>query len=90
MVFLVTLRLVNISGKDKSLGDLLGVFYSGGLRKTVEQELLASGGSGVCFILDGLDEYPVEGKESSVIIQLINREILPFSMVIVACGHSHT
>ena len=84
MVFLVTLRLVNVSGKDKSLGDLLGIFYVGELRDSVEQMLLASGGSGACFILDGLDEYPVERVGRSVISQLIAKEILPFSMVIVA------
>ena len=84
MVFLVTLRLVNVSGKHKSLGDLLGIFYGGELRDTVEQKLLASGGIGACFILDGLDEYPVEREGKSVISQLISKEILPLSMVIVA------
>ena len=84
MVFLVTLRLVNISGKDKSLGDLLGIFYVGELRDSVEHKLLASGGSGACFILDGLDEYPISKKENSIIYDLIFNKALPFSMVIVA------
>ena len=85
MVFLVTLRLLNVSGKDKSLGDLLGIFYGGELRETVEQKLIASGGSGACFILDGLDEYPISKKENSIIYDLIfKNKTLPFSMVIVA------
>ena len=84
MVFLVTLRLVNISGKDKNLGDLLGIFYVGELRDSVEHKLLASGGSGACFILDGLDEYPLSEKENSIIYDLIFNKTLPFSMVIVA------
>ena len=84
MVFLVTLRLLNISGKDKSLGDLLGIFYVGELRDSVEQMLLASGGSGACFILDGLDEYPISEKKNSIIYDLIFNKTLPLSMVIVA------
>ena len=84
MVFLVTLRLVNVSGKDKSLGDLLGIFYGGELRETVEQKLIASGGSGACFILDGLDEYPISEKKNSIIHDLIFNKTLPLSMVIVA------
>ena len=84
MVFLVTLRLLNVSGKDKSLGDLLGIFYGGELRETVEQKLLASGGSGACFILDGLDEYPISEKKFSIIYDLIFNKTLPLSMVIVA------
>ncbi len=41
-------------------------------------------GLGVCFILDGLDEYQPESEEPKFIFQLIERDILPCATVIVA------
>ena len=83
-VFLITLRLLNFSGKDK-LTDLLNLFYEDELNRTaIECKLSKSGGKGACFIIDGLDEYQIEKKKDSVINQLINKKCLPFSMVIVA------
>ena len=85
MVFLVTLRLANESGKDKSLLDLLQIFYGNVLNKEIEHDLQKCRGKGACFILDGLDEYPIEKKKNSVIDELLNtRTLLPDSMVIVA------
>ncbi len=85
MVFLVTLRLVNESGKDKTLLDLLQIFYGNVLNKDIEHDLQKNRGKGACFILDGLDEYPIEKKKNSVIDELLNtRTLLPDSMVIVA------
>ena len=85
MVFLITLRFLNYSGRDKSLLDILEVFYGGEvLRKTIEQDLRECGGKGTCFIIDGLDEYQPKSIEKSVIYQLIKKKCLPFSMVIVA------
>ncbi len=85
MVFLVTLRLVNESGKDKSLLDLLQIFYGKALGKNIEQKLDECRGKGACFILDGLDEYPIEKKKNLVIDDLLNtRTLLPDSMLIVA------
>ena len=85
MVFLITLRLLNYSGSDKSLLDILEVFFGGEvLRKKIEQDLRECGGKGACFIIDGLDEYQPKSEEESVIYQLIDKKCLPFSMVIVA------
>ncbi len=85
MVFLVTLRLANESGKDKSLLDLLQIFYGNVLNKEIEHDLQKCRGKGACFILDGLDEYPIEKKKNSVIDELLNtKTLLPDSMVIVA------
>ena len=85
MVFLITLRLLNFSKKDQSLLEVLEVFYGGEvLRKSVEHDLQEYGGKGVCFIIDGLDEYQHKNKKESVIYQLIDKKCLPFSMVIVA------
>ncbi len=41
-------------------------------------------GLGVCFILDGLDEYQPESEEHNFIFQLIKRDVLPCATVIVA------
>ena len=85
MVFLITLRLLNFSGRDRSLLDLLMEFLDGEvLRKKIEHDLQECGGKGACFIIDGLDEYQHKNKKESVIYQLINKKCLRFSMVIVA------
>ena len=83
-VFLVTLRHLNYSKRDKSVSDILDVFYdSEEIKRVVENEIKKCRGRGVCFILDGLDEYQ-NSHEGSVISQLINKKVLPSSMVIVA------
>ncbi len=85
MVFLITLRLVNESGRDKSLLDLLQIFYGNVLNKEIEHDLQKCRGKGACFILDGLDEYPIEKKKNAFIDELLNtKTLLPDSMVIVA------
>ena len=85
LVFLVTLRLVGYFGEDKTLLDLLKMFFSdNAAREKVQHELEQCGGSEACFILDGLDEYQIENKKDRVIYQLIRKKCLPLSMVIVA------
>ena len=83
-VFLVTLRHLNYSKRDKSVSDIIDVFYdSEKIKKVVENEINESRGRGVCFILDGRDEYKNSYK-GSVIKKLIEKKVLPSSMVIVA------
>ena len=85
MVFLITLRFLNYSGRDRSLLDILEEFYDGEvLRKKIEHDLQECGGKGACFIIDGLDEYQHKNKKESMIYQLIYKKCLRFSMVIVA------
>ena len=84
LVFLVTLRLVGYSGEDKSLLDILKMFFSDNAAREVQHELEQCGGSKACFILDGLDEYQIENKPDRVISKLIRKKCLPLSMVIVA------
>ena len=84
MVFLIILRHLNISLKDKSISDILQKFYLDlTLRANVELELRKSGGKGACFILDGLDEYR-NMSEGSIIYKLIYERYFPSSMVLVA------
>ncbi len=84
LVFLVTLRLLNVSGREKSLLDLLQIFYDEDLSKIIEQRLRKCRGKGACFILDGLDEYPIDSKKNLVIDQLLFSKTFLHSMVIVA------
>ncbi len=85
MVFLVTLRLLHVNGRDKSLLDILQIFYGEVFSKDIEHNLRKCKGEGACFILDGLDEYPIESKKKLIIDELLNiRALLPLSMVIVA------
>ena len=85
MVFLITLRLLNFSGKDRSLIEILEEFYDDELLgKSVEHDLQECGGKGACFIIDGLNEYQHKNKKESVIYQLIEKKCLRSSMVIVA------
>ena len=84
MVFLITLRLLNFSKKDQSLLEVLEVFYGEVLSKSVEHDLQECRGEGACFIIDGLDEYQQKDERESVILRLIDKKCLPFSMVIVA------
>ena len=84
MVFLIILRHLNLSLKDKSISDILEKFYLDvTLRENVEQDLRKSGGKGACFIIDGLDEYRNTNK-GSIIYKLIYERYFPSSMVLVA------
>ena len=83
-VYLITLRVLNHIKKDIELFDVLRLFYTGpDDTKGAVKELNDTEGEGVCFILDGLDEYK-GNNEKNVIQDLILKEILPLSMVIVA------
>ena len=83
-VYLITLRVLNHKKKDIELFDILRLFYTGpDDTKGAVKELNDTEGEGVCFILDGLDEYK-GNNETNVIQDLILKEILPLAMVIVA------
>ena len=81
-LFLITLRHLN---KSSSLSDIMEMFYeSEKMRESVEQDLKESAGEGACFLMDGLDEYQNVSTEKSIIYQIIDRNVLPSSMVFVA------
>ena len=84
LTFLVTLRLLNNKEQDESLESILQELYSNRSElQTTLANILEKDGEGVCFILDGLDEYNFDNKEKSVIIlQLLDRKLLPKSMII--------
>ena len=81
LVFLVSLRILNYSKQDKSISDILKLFYNEKHLREVTKMLKTTYGKGVCFIIDGLDEYR---NHSSVITKLIHKECLHNAMIIVA------
>ena len=83
-VYLISLRLLNCTRKDKELFDILRLFYiDDDDTRAAFKEVKDSKGEGVCFISDGLDEY-IGNNGENVIQELIYKRILPLAMVIVA------
>ena len=84
LVFHIPLRTL-AEGKDESLSDILEPFYrSKGQREKVSSDIDESDGEGVCFIIDGLDEYQPEDGSNSVIYQMLRKTYLSEAMIIVA------
>ncbi len=83
LVFLVVLREFNNS-QAHSLSDLLKMFYYDEKLKSVCQYIHDSNGENTVFVIDGLDEYRCQDKESNVIYQLLDKKLLPLAMIIVS------
>ena len=83
-LFLVHLRVL-LNDPSIKLRDILKHYYEDQVR--LDQILDHSerfSGEGLCFVLDGLDEYSPKGKKNTTIFKLINKELLPKSIVVVA------
>ena len=90
-LFFVTLRLLNSEGRDETLSDLLGLFYSNDEELKVTRDYIEENdGEGVCFVIDGLDEYQPQNKKKSVIYKLLDKTSLPRAMIIVSSRPSAT
>ncbi len=83
LVFLVVLRELN-NTQVHSLSDLLKMFYYDEELKSVCQFIHDSNGENSVFVIDGLDEYRCQDKESNVINQLLDKKLLPLAMIIVS------
>ncbi len=83
LVFLVVLREFNNS-QAHSLSDLLKMFYYDQELKSVCQFIHESNGENSVFVIDGLDEYRCQDKESNVIYQLLDKKLLHLAMTIVS------
>ena len=85
LVFLVTLRDLNSDCRDETLSDLLRLFYSNHKElKTIKNDIESINGEGVCFVIDGLDEYQPQNSKKSIIHKLLNRTYLRQAMIIVS------
>ena len=80
-VYLISLRPLT-SEHDNKLSSILSSFHFSG-ESVLQQNIEEVDGKGVCFILDGLDEYLPRSKETSLIYALIDKSYLPEAMVIV-------
>ena len=83
------LFLVHLRGffNDSNIGlrDIVQQYYTQeGLVEEILENSAYSNGEGLCFILDGLDEYNPDSEGQTFIFKLIKKELLPKSVVIVA------
>ena len=87
LTLLLTLRLLKDS-QDETLEKVLQTLYSDEDAITILPD--KRDGEGVCFVLDGLDEYQPQNREKSVILKLLDRKCHPKSMIIVFTRPSAT
>ena len=88
LVLLVCFRDPSLQ-QIKSVDDLLQLFCKGDKNATeivsgCAQYLFANGGKSLTFLLDGYDEYPEHLRESSLIANIIKRQVLPLCGLVVS------
>ena len=88
LVLLVCLRDPSLQ-QTKSVGDLLQLLYKGDENATevvsVCSECLSkNGGKNITLLLDGYDEYPKDLQESSLITDILQRQVLPLCGLVVS------
>ena len=85
LLFLVHLRAF-FNDPDISLRIIIQHYYAKGSGHVDEIVKFAEdhSGEGLCFVLDGLDEYSPRSIDNTFIFQLIKGELLPKAVVIVA------
>ena len=85
IVVLVPMRLFRTNDKDITLSDIFKMCISNDdERCKVLYDIEKESGEGVCFIIDGLDEYEHHNDCDTMILKLICKLLLPLAMVIVA------
>ena len=86
LTFLISLRVLRSDSriKDDGLGNILKHYFhfTDDDQKRVLHDIETCYGDGICFIIDGLDEY--QCSQQSVINDLLYKRYLPDAMVIVA------
>ena len=84
LVYLIPLRSV-ANRETRELSDILDLIYLDKKEcEKVVSNIKQAKGEGVCFIIDGLDEFHPQDETKSVIHQLLYEKFLPEAMVIVA------
>ena len=84
LVILVPLRLLSSSIGDTRLHDILKLYLLKKKIKKVKNHIEECMGKGVCFIIDGLDEFQSRNDKGNSVYKLLRKRILPNAMVIVA------
>ena len=88
LVLLVCFRDPSLQ-QIKSIDDLLQLFCIGDKNATeivsgCAQHLFANGGKSLTLLLDGYDEYPEHLRESSLVANIIKRQVLPLCGLVVS------
>ena len=84
LLFLVHLRGF-FNACDITLWHILCLYYTNeSMVDVIIREAEKRSGEGLCFILDGLDEYRPKSKKSTFIFELIERRRFPKALVIIA------
>ena len=82
LVYLISLR--SLTSEHNKLPNILSLFH---FQENTQQEISDNiekvDGKGVCFILDGFDEYSLQNYDKSLIGALIKKSYLPEAMVVV-------
>ena len=85
IVVLVPMRLFRTNDKDITLSDIFNMcIRNDDERCKVLHDIEKESGEGVCFIIDGLDEYEHHNDCDTMVLKLICKDLLPLAMVIVA------
>ena len=80
LTILLTLRLLNPDSENETLAAVFQSLYS---NEELAELAEVRDGEGVCFLLDGLDEFRPQNKPKSVVMKLLDRKYLPRCMIIV-------
>ena len=88
LVLLVCLRDPSLQ-QIESVDDLLQLFYKRAKNATeivsaCSEYLSKNGGKSLTFLLDGYDEYPSDLQKSSLITDIIKRQVLPLCGLVVS------
>ena len=82
LVYLISLR--SLTSEHNKLPNILSLFhFQENTQQEVSDNIEKVDGKGVCFILDGFDEYPSQNYEKSLIGALIKKSYLPEAMLVV-------
>ena len=84
LVFLIMLRILYEKEQETLSGILRPLYNNDEILRTVSIDVERANGEGVCFIIDGLDEYKPRDKHKSVIYKLLDKTYLPQAMIIVS------
>ena len=73
-------------GEDVTLSSILEKLYIESDNERIEfiESAKKKSGEGICFIIDGLDEYELNNDLRTLVYKLIHKHVLPLAMVIVA------
>ncbi len=82
-VYFILLRMLNTTNHENLFDILRPLYVDDEDTREALKDIKKCNGKGVCFVLDGLDEYKRNNKQG-IIHDIIKQNILPHAMVIVA------